>query len=263
VTSGAPPGDRPPRPTRRPGDLPPHRGRTARYWLTQVLIRVLPRAFVRLRVEGTERWPRSAAIVCFNHLNWADPIVLMGAVPARPWFHFFGPKEEDMMVGGRNRLMRWSGISVPYWPGGRGLVEAARRVKAVLDDGAILAFAAEGRIHIGERIVPPLSEGAAWFAIRNEVPLLPVAINGTSWLAFGRTVRIRVGEPIDSTAFEGRAGTAALTALARVRLEELLADFPERPAPGRFGRWLTEVFNEWTEGARPPVGGTPSRLPHR
>ena len=47
------------------------------------------------------------------------------------------------MVGGRNRLMRWSGLAVPYQPAGRGLGQAARRVRAVLDDGAILAVAGE------------------------------------------------------------------------------------------------------------------------
>lgn len=243
-------------PNRRPGDLPPHRGRAARYWLTEGLVRVLAGAFVRLRVEGTEHWPRTSAVVCFNHLSWADPIVLMAAVPGRPRFHFFGPKEEDMMVGGRNRLMRWSGIAVPYQPAGRGLGQAARRVKVVLGDGAIIAFAGEGRIHTGERIVPPLNEGAAWFAIRNRVPLIPVAINGTSWLAFGRTVRVRIGQPIDSAAFEGRSGAAELTALARDRLETMVADFPDRPAPGPFGSWLTEVFNDWPEGDRPPIAAT-------
>jgi len=240
-------------PDRRPDDLPPYRGRTARYWFTAGLVRVMAGAFVRLRVEGTGHWPRGSAIVCFNHLSWADPIVLMAAVPSRPRFHFFGPKEEDMMVGGRNRLMRWSGLAVPYQPAGRGLGQAARRVRAVLDDGAILAVAGEGRIHTGERIVPPLNEGAAWFAIRNRVPLIPVAINGTSWLEFGRTVRVRIGEPIDSTAFEGRTGTAELTELARARLEAMVSDFADRPTPGPFGRWLTEVFNDWPEGERPPI----------
>ena len=33
-----------------------------------------------------------------------------------------------------------------------------------------------------------------------------------------------------------------------------VADHPDYPPPGPFGRWLTEVFNEWPEGSRPPVG---------
>ena len=30
----------------------------------------------------------------------------------------------------------------------------------------------------------------------------------------------------------------------------MVAGAPELAAPGRFGRWLTEVFNDWPEGSR-------------
>ena len=38
-------------------------------------------------------------------MNWSDPFILMAILPFRPRLYFFGPKEEDMAVGGRNRLM--------------------------------------------------------------------------------------------------------------------------------------------------------------
>jgi hypothetical protein len=79
-----------------------------------------------------------------------------------------------------------------------------------------------------------------------------VAINGTGWLGFGRTVRVRVGRPIPIEGYDRRTGVADLTAEIRRRLQELVADFPERRPPGRFGRWLTDAFNEWPEGSRPP-----------
>jgi 1-acyl-sn-glycerol-3-phosphate acyltransferase len=237
---------------RTPRGLPPYRWATARHRLTVLVVRTLPRLYVRLRVEGLERRPAGAGVYCFNHLNWVDPIVLLGALPSDPHVSFFGPKEEDMMVGGRNRLMRWAGIAVPYRPGDRGLIDATRRVEAILGSGGILAVAGEGRIHVGERVVPPLNDGAAFFAIRAGVPIVPVAISGTSWLAFGRRVRIRMGDPIDPLPFHGRAGIADLTELVRHRLEELVADAPERRAPGPIGRRLTELFNDWAEGHRPP-----------
>jgi hypothetical protein len=31
---------------------------------------------------------------------------------------------------------------------------------------------------------------------------------------------------------------------------ELAAGFPQPRRPGRFGRWLTDLFNEWPDGAR-------------
>ena len=69
----------------------------------------------------------------------------------------------------------------------------------MIRDGGIVAIAGEGRIHPGERDLLPLSEGAAYFALRSGVPLVPIAINGTSWLRFGGRVRVLVGEPLAAT----------------------------------------------------------------
>lgn len=238
---------------RTPTGYPPYRGERFRRLLTLLVTKVGAGLFVRLRLVGRDNLPPAPYVICFNHLNWADPVVLHGAMPVRPRIWFFGPKEDDMMVGGRNRLMRWSATPVPYRPGNRDLVDATRRVRMLLDEGGVLAVAGEGRIHVGERIVPPLEPGAAFFALRAGVPVVPVAINGTGWLGFGRTVRIKVGTPIPIEGYDRRSGVGELTDEIRRRLQELVADFPERPPPGRFGRWLTDAFNEWPEGGRPEL----------
>jgi len=68
-------------------------------------------------------------------------------------------------------------------------------VGAVIATGAVVAIAGEGRIHARESELLPLSEGAAYFALRSGIPLVPIAINGTSWLRFSGRVRVRVGGP--------------------------------------------------------------------
>ena len=87
------------------------------------------------QARGRDRLPSGPAIYCFNHLSWADPFVLMAVLPFRPRLWFFGPKEEDMRVGGRNRVMHWTGTAIPYKPGKNDLLEATRRVAAVIDTG--------------------------------------------------------------------------------------------------------------------------------
>lgn len=236
---------------RTPTNYPPYRGELFRQVLTFLVTRIGTGLFVRVRLEGRENLPEAPYVACFNHLSWADPFVLHAALPVRPRIWLFGPKEDDMMIGPRNRLMRWSATPVPYRTDKRDLIDAVRRVKMVMDAGGVLLVAGEGRIHVGERVVPPLSEGAAYFALRNGVPLVPIAINGTGWLGFGRKVRIKVGVPIDTRGYDRRKGVGELTELVRERLQALVADFPDRRPPGRFGRWFTEVFNEWPEGSRP------------
>jgi HAD superfamily hydrolase (TIGR01509 family) len=252
--------------TRRPelagglgGSRAPRFGRlraTVRYGLSRIVVLLAVRAYLRLRIESLERLPTGPAVLCFNHLNWIDPFVLMAALPARPRLYFFGPREADMSVGGRNRLMAWSGAAVPYKPGNHDLLGATRRVRAVFDAGGVLAIAGEGRIHVGESRVLPLNEGAAYFALRAGVPIVPVAINGTSWLRLGRVVRVRIGEPLVGAGRPTREAIAALTDQTGQALSALVADHPDYRPPGRLGRWLTELFNDWPEGSRP---ATPSR----
>ena len=224
--------------------------RLLRAWISRVASWVLARAYLRLRLDGRGRLPRGPAIYCFNHLNWSDPFILMAILPMRPRLAFFGPKEEDMSVGGRNRLMTWTGATIPYRPGKTDLLEATRRVHAVIAAGGVVAIAGEGRIQPFECRIGPLNEGAAYFAIREGVPLVPIAIHGTSWLGFGRRIRVTIGTPLESSGRPKREAVDELTARCRGALQELVRDEADRSRPGPIGRWVTERFNDWPEGSR-------------
>ncbi len=257
ATPGSRPDPRPDRPSasRRPSGahgtdgLHPLR-RTIRAWTSRIASLLIVRAYLRVRIDGRGRLPGGPAIYCFNHLSWADPFLLMALLPMRPRLTFFGPKEEDMSVGGRNRLMTWTGATIPYRPGKDNLIEATRRVHAVIASGGVVAIAGEGRIQPFESALRPLNEGAAYFALREQVPLIPIAIHGTSWLAFGRRVRVEVGAPLAVDGRPSRENVDALTGRAWSALHDLVRDEPERTRPGPIGRWVTEQFNDWPEGDR-------------
>jgi len=229
--------------------------RALRFWISRLVARILVRAYVRLRIEGREHVPGTPVLYCANHLGWVDPVILIAALPARPRFALFGPKEEDMASGGRNRLMSWTGMAVPYKPGKNDLLDTTRRVQAVFDAGWSLGIFGEGRIHRGERELLPLSEGAAYFALRARVPIVPVAINGTSGLGFGHRVRVRFGAPLEAAGRPTREAVESLTDQLTESIRRLVADFPDPPPAGPFGRWLTGAFNDWdaAEATAPPV----------
>jgi 1-acyl-sn-glycerol-3-phosphate acyltransferase len=224
--------------------------RTIRYWVSRLVVAGTTRAYLRVGLEGREHLPAGPAIYCFNHMSWADPFVLMAVLPMRPRLWFFGPKEEDMAVGGRNRLMSWTGTTIPYKPAKNDLLDATRHVGAVIATGSVVAIAGEGRIHARESELLPVSEGAAYFALRSGIPLVPIAIHGTSWLRFGGRVLVAVGEPIPIAGRPTRERVGEATTALTAALHGMVAGGPELSVPGRFGRWVTERFNDWPEGSR-------------
>jgi 1-acyl-sn-glycerol-3-phosphate acyltransferase len=246
-------------------DLPAWR-RWLRYHLARVVVAIIARSILRLRLEGREHLVDGPAMYCFNHLNWADPPLLLAAFPSSVRLYFYGPKEETLQRGARNRIMWWAGIAVPFKPGKDDLMTSVKRAQAVFASGASLAIAGEGAIHVHEGDLLPLHEGAAYLALRAGVPIVPVAITGTSWMGFGRLVRVRVGIPIPTEQRPTHDAIEAYTWRTWHALRAMVADDRDPPIPGRFGRWLTDVFNDWGPGGRPAAaevrGPDPSRAPH-
>lgn len=227
-----------------------HLQREFRYRLMKVVLWLITHAYLRYRREGWERLPAPPYVLCFNHLDWADPLILVSLLPAPRRIYFFGPRERDMRVGWKNRLMAWVGNCVPFRPDKSRMLETARRVREVLSSGYPLAIAGEGRVSEREDEVLPLNEGAAYFAILNQVPLVAVAVNGTRVLRFGKRVRVRVGEPIPTAGMRAtREQVKALTAQAQAELARLVQGYADPLPPSRFDLWLTELFNDPKRGA--------------
>jgi 1-acyl-sn-glycerol-3-phosphate acyltransferase len=228
-----------------------------RYDASRWFMRVAVGAFARVRVEGRSNLPFGPYVLCFTHQSWTDPLFVMGFLPGRPQMFFFGPQEEEMRVGARNRLMRWAGIAIPYKPGRRGLLAATARARAILAAGRTIALAGEGRIHAGERVVLPIEPGAAYLALRAGVPIVPVAINGNGWLKFRAVVRLRIGAPIYGEPLASPRPkpdeVGRLADKVGVAFRWMVADAHERPKPGALESRLTELFNDWPEGERPDV----------
>lgn len=231
------------------GDLSA-RQRAFRYRVGRLIAVVTMRIWYRIEVVGRERLGNGPAVYCFNHLSWMDPLVLVAAFPATPQLHFYGPKEADLRKGGRNRFMWWFGMCVPFSPLKDDLLTSVRWVQAVFDTGGALAISGEGTIHVHEGDLLPFEEGAAYMALRGGVPLVPVAITGTSWARFRGRVQIRIGEPMPTGERPTRHALAALTAHVWHAIRGMVDGDRDLPPPARFGRWLTDLFNDWGPGGR-------------
>jgi 1-acyl-sn-glycerol-3-phosphate acyltransferase len=172
--------------------------------------------------------------------------VLAASWPVRDrMIYFFGPREWDMSVGLRNRVINWTGRGVPFRPDASDTLDATRRSVEILRSGGVLAVAGEGRLSDHEGRPHPLETGVGVFASLAKAPVVPTAIIGTRWVHFGTRIRFRFGEPVDPAEFgSGRQAAEAIVDVVEQRLTQLLAGVEDGPPPGRFGRWLSEVFND-------------------
>jgi 1-acyl-sn-glycerol-3-phosphate acyltransferase len=231
------------------GDLS-QRQLSIRHWAARGIAKATMKTWFRIEVVNAERLSQGPAVYCFNHLSWMDPLVLTAALPNQPRLHFYGPKEPDLRKGGRNRFMWWFGICVPFSPLKDDLLTSVRWVQAVFDTGGALAISGEGTIHVHEGDLLPFQEGAAYMALRGGVPIVPVAITGTSWARFRGRVQVRIGEPIPTGERPTRQALAAYTARVWHAIHAMVDGDRDQEPPSRVERYVTDVFNDWGPGGR-------------
>jgi 1-acyl-sn-glycerol-3-phosphate acyltransferase len=232
------------------------------YHLVRLSLKVLSATYIRVSLEGADRLPPTGGyIICFNHPSWLDPIVIAAWWPDRErLLYIFGPREEDMSRGLRNRAITWTGRGIPFKKHGADALDATRRSLVVLRAGGALAIAGEGRLSDHEGDPLPFESGVGHFAVLARVPVVPLSIDGTRWVHLGSRVRLVIGDPIDPGAFgHGRAAAAALGDAAHAAVKVGLAGVTDRPRPGRFGAWLSDLFNDrpWLNEPPPPTPSSP------
>lgn len=241
--------------------------RSARHRFARILAKLLIRTWFRTDVVGAERLPDGPAMYCFNHLSWMDPALLLATLPKTPRMYFYGPKESDLRKGRRNQFMWFTGVCVPFSPLKDDLLTSVRWAQAVFDTGGVLAISGEGAIHVHEGDLLPFQEGVAYLALRGGVPIVPIAITGISWARFRSRVLVRIGEPIETGVRPTRQAIAHYTARTWHAVRAMVSGDLDRPAPGRFERWVTDLFNDWGPGGRAAAtqkrGPEPADVPIR
>ena len=185
------------------------------YWLLKlVFLGPLLRLWCRPTVEGAEHIPETGgALLASNHLAVADSFLLPTMVERR--IVFLAKREYFTQPGLVGWLKKQFFTGVGQVPIDRGSGNAAR---AALDTGIRLlreerlvgiypegTRSPDGRLYKGKT-------GLARMAVEAEVPVIPVAMIGTdrvnpigSRLWRPRKVRIRIGEPLDFSRYNGMA----------------------------------------------------------
>ena len=152
----------------------------------------------RTKVVGAENIPPGGAILAGNHVSYLDPMLLWCASP-RP-VHFMAKRELW-----DSRVIAWGLPRLWGFPVNRGEPDRAAIGTAteLLKAGALVGvFPEGGRSHDGATM-REAQGGAAFIALRADVPIVPIAFAGTErgWpkgVKLPRIVRthIAIGAPV-------------------------------------------------------------------
>ena len=211
---------------------------------------------LRFQMSGTEHVPtEGGALLAFNHVSYID-FVLGGfaAQPSKRLVRFMAKREVfDHTIGGP--VMRsMHHISVDRNDGGGSLEEALHYLQA----GEVVGIFPEATISRSFEI-KELKSGATRIAAQAGVPLVPVVLWGTQRmmtkdhprdLSRGKTIGIRVGEPMHPTGEDPAGETLELRDRLSALLEEAIDAYPSEEQPP--GSW-------WLPASRGGSAPTPER----
>jgi 1-acyl-sn-glycerol-3-phosphate acyltransferase len=156
-------------------------------WLLRGLVRFLVFCFTRMEVRGLENFPKNGpALVVMNHLGDADAIIMLAVLPVFPEAL---AKIELYDIPVLGALFHAYGVIWVHR--GQPDRKALRAVLEGLRAGKFVGVAPEGR----ESPLGALeegTEGAAFLAMKADVPLVPVTVTGTqNARLYGNMKRLR------------------------------------------------------------------------
>jgi 1-acyl-sn-glycerol-3-phosphate acyltransferase len=182
-------------------------------------------AGIQTRVAGREHLPDRAVVFCSNHQSNIDPPILFQALHPRLHILF---KHELTKLPLLGRAFQIGGF-VPIDRRSREHSMAAieRAAESLRQGNSFLTFPEGTRSRTGALL--PFKRGPFLMALKAQVPVVPVAIQGgTASMRKGSpivrpaTVSVRIGEPIDTRGME-IGDREKLGDEVRARIERLLA----------------------------------------
>lgn len=167
------------------------------YSVLYPIVWIFMKLFHPWQAKGRERLPEGGALICGNHTSLGDPLYVVCAIGHRPQLRVMA-KEELMRIPVLGFLLRHAGIVGVKR--GKADVGAVKEIMKALKGGEkVLLFPEGTRVHEGE--ASEAHTGAAMFATRTGVPIMPVYISPKKRIF--RKTGVIFGEPYHP-AFEGR-----------------------------------------------------------
>ena len=185
------------------------------YKIAKVALRILYKILFRMTVEGTQNVPKEGgAILCANHSSNFDPVTM--GIYSRREICYMAKKELF-----ENKFLRWLIVQLHAFPVDRTTADmkAFKIAVKLLKEGKVIGMFAQGtRVKAGEE--KAAKAGVALFAVKAQVPVVPVAISG-SCKPFSK-MKIVYGKPLYLEQYrQKRLNTEALNEITEIIMKEI------------------------------------------
>jgi 1-acyl-sn-glycerol-3-phosphate acyltransferase len=159
------------------------------YNVSKSLVWLYFHAFYKIDVKGIENIPEDGAIICPNHFNIWDPMLVAICIPRK--INFMAKNEAF-----RNPIVKFYLNDVGTYPVKRGEVDLAsiKHTLKLLKQKELVGLFPEGtRVKSGK--LGEANSGVAVFANKSGKVVIPVAITGN--YKFFTKLKVTFGQPID------------------------------------------------------------------
>jgi len=170
-------------------------------------------------VEHIERLPNTPAVYACNHLSYYDTPALFAKLPFQFRILAKAPLWKIPFIGWY--LNRSGQVPIDQTSARAGVASLGRGVKTIQSGLPMLIFPEGGRAATGE--LQPLAAGAAWIALKAQVPLVPLTLIGTYELLpihvyalRPRPLKLIIGEPIPTVGLTTKDAEALTQQLFKV-----------------------------------------------
>lgn len=245
----------------------------------RLILRLLIHSFFRVQVEYRSPLPTRPVLLAPNHLNHLDPFLILSEIPAHPYYHILGDARTLFNKWWKRKLLesfqgviplerQWKEELVIITAAKAGRIELAelakeieqnvptensiptlrridRCVQAIFASGDGILIFPEGALGTVPGNLRPLKRGAAIYALRGGVPIVPVAIIGTENLYLGKELILRFGQPLHfprTKRPKPQQIQKVLNSLERSLLEMLPTNYQEPPGLKLFCYFLNHMF---------------------
>lgn len=192
------------------------------YNIAKVLLLAIVPALIRWKINNKENIPQQGPLlVISNHIHLVDPPLVAYAIRRKS---FFMAKEELF----RSKILAYLLKGIGAFPVHRGKLDrkALRSADKVLSDGMVLVIFPESTRSSNAKLQQAYS-GSALIALRNNVPVLPVAIMGTeqikglTWWLHRPKITVNIGQTMNLPTVEGRLTKTELARLTDLLMERI------------------------------------------